>query len=148
MSNVRVWAFRVLLIAATGLLLLSWFMPWWSIDVYEIGQNAAVIRPWGLETHLRESEYALIAGAEMPAWFAPFTFTYLAIAVLALLFSLFAPNRQVKLGKIRFALPSLVIGFVGLSYVVVVVTAYTVAKMRTGEYFGGVNLIGYTYIDL
>lgn len=129
-------------------MLLSWFMPWWSINVYEIGENAAVIRPWGLETQLRESEQALIAGAEMPGWFAPFTFTYLGIAMLALVFSLFAKDKQFKFGSIKFTLPSLLIGLVGLSYIVVVITMFVVATIRTGDYFGGINLIGYTYIDL
>jgi hypothetical protein len=148
MSNSKVWLFRGLLIVVGGLMLLSWFMPWWSINVYEIGEDAAVIRPWGLETHLRESEQALIAGAEMPDWFAPFTFTYLGIAVLALVFSLFAKAKQFKFGSIKLTLPSLLIGLVGLSYIVVVITMFVVATIRTGEYFGGINLIGYTYIDL
>lgn len=148
MNNAKVLQFRVLVLVGAGLMLLSWFLPWWSINVYEIGKDAAVIRPWGLETHLRESEYALIAGAEMPAWFAPFTFTYLGIAVLALLFSVLANNKEIKVGNFKFTLPRLLIALVGLSYVVVVVTAFVVAKMRTGEYFGGINLIGYTYIDL
>lgn len=148
MSNSNVWLFRGLLFVGALLLLLSWFMPWWSINVYEIGENAAVIRPWGLETQLRDSEKALIAGAEMPPWFAPFTFTYLGIIVLVLFFCLLAPNKLFKFWNIKLTLPALLIGLVGLSYIVTVVLCFVIAKIRTGEYFGGVNLIGYTYIDL
>ena len=54
MGNSKIWLFRGLVLVGIGLLLLSWFMPWWSINVYEIGPDAAVIRPWGLETQLRD----------------------------------------------------------------------------------------------
>lgn len=144
----KIWLWRALVLASLGLLLLSWFMPWWSINVYEIGPDAAVIRPWGLETQLRESEKALIEGADMPPWFAPFVFVYLGGVVLALLVSLFITNRAFRLFGITFRLPALIVGLVGFSYIVVVVTCFVIAKIRTGEYFGGVNLIGYTYIDL
>ena len=148
MGSSRVWLWRVLVLGALGLLLLSWFVPWWSINVYEIGPDAVIIRPWGLETQLRPAERALIEGAEMPPWFAPFVFTYLGGVVIVLLVSLFITNRVFQIGKIRFRLPALIVGLVGFSYIVVVVTAFVVATIRAGEYFGGINLIGYTYIDL
>jgi hypothetical protein len=148
MSDSRVWLFRLFVLAALGLLLLSWFMPWWSINVYEIGPDAVVIRPWGLEANLRPSEAALIEGADMPPWFAPFVFAYLGAAVLALLVGMFVTNKQFQLASIKFRLPALIVGLVGLSYIVVVATCFVVAKMRTGDYFGGINLIGYTLIDL
>ena len=68
--------------------------------------------------------------------------------VLALLVSMFITNKAFKVMGIKFRLPALIVGLVGFSYIVVVVTCFVIAKIRTGEYFGGVNLIGYTYIDL
>jgi hypothetical protein len=43
-------------------------------------------------------------------------------------------------------LPSLLIGLVGFSYIVIAVIAYIFASIRTEDFFGGVNLVGYTYI--
>lgn len=148
MNNSRVWLFRALVIIGAALWLVSWFMPWWSIDVHEIGKNSAIIHPWGLETHLRDSEYALIADAEMPVWFAPFVFTYLGVAMIALLVGLFGPNKELALGKIKLALPNVLVGLAGLSYLITLGTAVVFAAYRMSGYFGGVNFIGYTYIDL
>jgi hypothetical protein len=148
MNNFRVWLFRVLVIIGAALMLVSWFMPWWSIDVHEIGKNSAIIHPWGLETHLRDSEYALIADAEMPQWFPIFVFAYLGVAMLALLVGLFGPNKGFALGKIKLSLPNVLIGLVGLSYLITLGTAVVFASYRMSGYFGGVNFIGYTYIDL
>jgi hypothetical protein len=141
------WEFRSLLIVLIVLFLVSWFMPWWSINVYEIGKDAAVIHPWGLETNLRASEANLIASANMPVWFGPMMFAYLVIAMGALVFSLFAKRKEFKVGNFKVIIPNMLIALVGFSYVVVVVTAVVYAAIRTSEFFGGVNLIGYTYID-
>lgn len=141
------WEFRLLLIVAIALMLVSWFMPWWSINVYEIGKDAAVIHPWGLETNLRESEANLIKSANMPSWFAPMMFGYLAIVIGVLVYSLFAKRKDFKVANFNIIIPNMLIAAAGLSYVVVVVTAVVYAAIRTSEFFGGVNLIGYTYID-
>jgi hypothetical protein len=46
----RTWLFRGLVLASVGLLVWSWFMPWWSAWVWAIDvKDAVVIRPWGLE---------------------------------------------------------------------------------------------------
>jgi uncharacterized integral membrane protein len=136
-----------LVIVAAALLLISWFMPWWSINVYEIGTDAAVIHPWGLETNLRAAEANMIASANMPDWFAPMMFAYLGVVVLALALSLFAKNKPFKFGKWKFTLPTIIIALAGFSYVVAAATAAVYASIRTSEFFGGVNFIGYTYID-
>ena len=147
MGNSKSWFFRLLILAAGGLLVLSWFMPWWSINVFEIGKNAVVIHPWGLETNLRPADYELIKSGEMPSWFAPIMFTYLGIAVAGLILGIFAKNKEFKLWKINFTFPSFIIGLVGFSYIFVVILAVIIAAIRTGD-FWNLKLIGYTYIDL
>ena len=145
MSNARVWLFRVLILAATGLMLLSWFMPWWSTWIMRLN-NLVQIRPWGLEHDLGVlAEY--ISGSEMPAFFAPAMWTYLGIGIAALLFSLWVKDRNVRLLRKNFNLPKFIIGLIGFSYIVVVVLAVIVAAIRTGDFFG-LKLIGSTHIDM
>lgn len=145
MHNIRVWIFRVLIIAATCFMLLSWFMPWWRCFIWGINREV-LIRPWGLEHDLGDLT-SYIAGAEMPAFFALFMWIYLGLCVAVLLFSLFANEKTVSLGKFKLSLTKLLIGIVGVSYIVVVVSAVIVAAIRTGDFFG-VHLIGTTVIDL
>ena len=156
MGNAKVWLFRFLVLVVIGLMLVSWFMPWWSIEIYELGDDVVVIRPWGLEDN-SESGYqpsgdeevlpVTLKGADMPVWFAPAMWTYLGIVVAALLFSLFVKRKELKIWKIKSTLPSLIIGTVGFSYIVVVVLCVIVTAIRTGDFYG-VHLMGYTYIDL
>ena len=146
MSNARVWLFRVLILAAAGLMLYSWFMPWWMANVFEIAEDAVVIRPWGLEENLGPM-VSMIKGSDMPAFFAPAMWTYLGLAIAALLFALWVKDRDVRLLRINFNLPKFIIGLVGFSYIVVVVLAVIIAAIRTGDFYG-LKLIGYTFVDL
>lgn len=148
MSNSRVWVFRGLVIVAGGLMLLSWFMPWWSCVVYELGsKDIVVIHPYGLwqNTAALGPWVSFLKGAEMPVWFAPFAWTYLGICVILLLYSLFAKEKTFNLGKFRLSLPQVLIGCVGLSYILTVIIAVIVAAIRTADF--GMHLIGYSYID-
>ncbi len=147
MSILRVWIFRVLVLASGGLLLYSWLMPWWSFRIYELWTDVAVIRPWGIEIDAPRDYLYLIAGSDMPGWFGPVMWTYLGIVIAALLFSLSARNKGFKLWRIRFRLPSFIIGFVGFSYIVVVVLAVIIAAIRTGDYFD-MPLIGDYFIKI
>lgn len=145
MSNARIWLFRVLVIGSAGLMLLSWFMPWWKGRIIEI-LGWVQIRPWGLEHNLQEYT-GYIAGAEMPAWFAPLIWAYLGLCIGLLLFSLFASEKRVGLGKFKLSLPHVIIGGVGLSYIVVVVLAVIIAAIRTGDFYG-IHLIGKSFFSL
>ena len=146
-ANARVWIFRFLVLAFGGLLVYTWFQPWWSINVYEIGNNAVIVHPWGLETNLKPQDYVHVVTAEMPAFFAPIMYTYLGLTIIALLVSLFVKDRALKIWKFNFNLPVFIVGIVGFSYLIVVVTAVIFAAIRTGD-FWGVKLIGYSFIDL
>jgi hypothetical protein len=147
MGNSRVWIFRFLLLAVTGLLVYSWFQPWWQASIEMVADDAAVIHPWGLETNMPADVMTFVRGADMPGWFAPAMFTYLGIVIVALLASLFIANKKIKLWKINVTLPGLLIGLSGFSYIVVVVLAVIVAAIRTGDYYY-MKLLGNTLIDM
>ncbi len=148
MSRARVWLLRSLVIVGAGLMLLSWFLPWWGCRVppeYFV-KDVVVIHPWGLEQNL--GPYAqYIYGSEMPVWFAPLAWIYLGICIALLLFSLLAKEKAVSLGKFKFSLPQVLIGGVGLSYIVVVVIAVIVIAIRAGDFFD-TPLQGHIFIDL
>jgi hypothetical protein len=147
MGKSRVWIFRVLVLAVAALLIYSWFMPWWQASVDQVGIDAVVIHPWGLEKNMPEELLPYVMGSDMPVWFAPVMWSYLGIVVLALLSSLFVANKKVKLWKIKATLPGMMIGIVGISYVVVVALAVIVASIRTNDFYY-MKFLGRTLIDL
>jgi hypothetical protein len=143
-SNKRVWLFRVLVVAAAGLMLLSWVLPWWRADITVI--NAWVqIHPWGIDCCTFVEEY--FPTAAMPGWFAPFAWTYLGICIALLLFSLFAKEKVFSLGKFKFSLPQLIIGGVGLSYMVALVIMVVYGSIRATEY-SGMKFLGNQVIEV
>ncbi len=148
MNNGRLWFFRGLVLVGGAVVLAAWFLPWWSIYIYEIGADSVIIHPWGLETRLREAEANLIASAQMPAWFAPMMWAFLAALLLALLLGMFLKDRNLRIGKFQFPIASLLIGLSGCAYIVSALVAAVYAALRMQDFFGGVNFIGYTYIDL
>jgi hypothetical protein len=120
-------------------------MPWWRAYIPELDRWVA-IRPWGLEHNLGDfADY--IKGAAMPTWFAPLMWAYLGVSVLVLLFSLFAPEKALRLGKLKFSLPQLLILGVGLAYIVCVVVAVVYGSIRMDE-FWHLKLMGETYVEL
>jgi len=147
MSSSKLWTFRVLTLVGAGLLLVSWFMPWWKADIDALAGAAVMIRPWGLEHNLGPDMAKMIDKAAMPAFFAPFMWAFLVACVLLLLLSMIVKDKAVGFGKLKFSLPQLLVGLVGLAYVVALIIAVVYASMRTSQ-FWGVKLIGYTYIDL
>ena len=150
--------FRILILTAVGFMLLSWFMPWWSYDVQAVTSNTVTIRPWGLENRLTVRDvyndipdYYMLGNLRchfvLPYWFAPVMWTYLGLCVTALLFSMFVKGKELKVWKIRSTLPSLILGSVGFSYIVIIVLSVFVAAMRTGDFFD-LKLIGLPHINL
>jgi hypothetical protein len=135
-SNIRVWLFRLLVIIAAGLMVLTWLQPWYIAYAYGFFEvpNGVIIHPWGLELNL--GEYVGYArGADMPGWFAPFMWSYLGICLLALLYSAFWGRKEIKIGKKTLTLSSLLIGLVGISYIIAAILAVIIAAIRTGDYF-------------
>jgi len=146
MGGSRVWLFRGLVIVVAGLLLLSWFMPWWRALIYAL-DGRVEIHPWGLTHNLRGTDAGFMAGTEMPAFFAPFMWTYLVVCLLALLLGLFVKEKALGLGKFRLSLPQVLIGGVGLSYIVVVLVAVIYAAIRLRNFYG-TPLIGTAFVAL
>jgi hypothetical protein len=140
-GGLRLWLFRGLVLFAAGLMLYSWYSPWWSARISDLpGTDHIVMRPWGVEIAATEIRtYANRSLYAMPAFFAPFMWAYLGICMLALAVSLFV-EKQVTLGRFRLSLSQVLIGLVGLSYLIAVVTALVIAQMRAGA--GGVQFIG------
>lgn len=144
-SSSRLWSFRALTVAGGGLLLLSWFLPWWRAVILEL-QRYVVIRPWGLEHNLGDfADY--IKTATLPSWFAPLMWAYLGVSIVVLLFSLFAPEKRLRLGKFSLSLPQILVAGIGVSYIVVVLVAAVYASIRVDE-FWHIKLIGKTYVQV
>jgi len=143
MSNSRVWLFRGLVIVAAGLLLLSWFLNWWSADIETVSiKDAIVIHPYGL---VDKTGISILIGVTMPSFFTPLMWTYLGLVVAALLIGAWLKDKNVSLFRRKFNLSRWLVGIVGFSYIVVVVLAVIVAAIKTGE-VGGLHLLGRTFI--
>lgn len=124
------WIFRVLIVAAAAFMLYSWYAPWWSAKFSAIpGSNHMVLHPWGIEAVGRVRQFSDNSLYDMPAFFAPFVWTYLGICMLALLVSLFV-RKQISIGRMRIQLASLLIALVGLSYVGTAVIAFAVGMVK------------------
>ncbi|MFC1875122.1 hypothetical protein ACFLY3_03105 [Chloroflexota bacterium] len=146
MSNARVWLFRFLLLAAGAFFVWTWFQPWWESVIRE-APFWIQIRPWGLEHNLGPYVvYIPELKQPMPAFFAPAMWVYLGLSIAAILFSLFAKNKQFNIWKLRFNLPSFLIGVIGLSYIVIAAAAYVLGSIRTAAM--GVFFRGTTYVEI
>ena len=149
MSNKGVWLFRVLVAAAGGVMLVSWLLPWWTIDAESFGPNLVQIHPWGLEMNERLGDFVIfLKGADMPGWFAPFMWAYLGLCMIALLVGLWIHNgKKVGIGKFKLELNQLLIGGVGVSYIVVGIVAAIFASIRTKTLMD-VPLLGRSFLDM
>lgn len=144
MNSVRNWIFRFIVLIIIGLLLYSWFLPWWHADVVLLS-GWIQIRPWGLEHNMQVYE-GYMKGSEMPGFFAPVMWAYLAISVIALILSLFLQKKYINIFKYRISLTRFIVGLFGISYIVVVISAVIIAAIRTGDFYN-VKLIGDTFLD-
>jgi hypothetical protein len=134
--------------AAGGLMLVSWLLPWWTIDAESFGPNLVQIHPWGLEMNERLGDFVIfLKGADMPGWFAPFMWAYLGLCMIALLVGLWVHGGKVGIGKFKLKLNQLLIGGVGVSYIVVGIVAAIFASIRTKGLMG-VPLLGRSFLDM
>jgi hypothetical protein len=127
-------------VAAAAFMAYSWFMPWWSSDVAVVqGTDDLVLHPWGVEVVRQVRVSADPSLYSMPGFFAPFTWVYFSVAMLALAASLFL-NIKISLGAIKLPLATVLIAAVGLSYMAAVGIAYGIGEMRSAS--TGVSFIG------
>lgn len=128
---VLVWLFRGLVCAAGGLMAYTWFQPWWIADVAVIkGTQDIILHPWGAEVVRQVRVQADPALYSMPAFFTPFTWVYFALAMLALVASLFV-KWKIPLGPIKLPVAAVLILLVGLSYLTTVGLAYGIGTLRS-----------------
>lgn len=138
--SARIWLFRALVVIGAGLMLWSWFSPWWSAKISDlVGSDHIVLHPWGVEMVNEVRTYANKALYEMPAFFEPLMWAYVGLCMLALAISLFVA-RPVTIGRFQLSLQQLLVAFVGFSYVVAVVTAFVIATIRSGN--AGIDFVG------
>ncbi len=143
-----VWFFRALVVIAAGVMLVSWFMPWWNVDIESFGNNMVQIRPWGLALNERLGGFTiLLKGTEMPGWFAPFMWAYLGVCMIALLVGLWFHGVKVSIGKLELKLSQLLIGGVGVSYFAVGIIAAVYASIRAKAAMG-IPLVGRSFINM
>jgi hypothetical protein len=137
MDKIRGWIFRILVLIGTGLLLYTWFEPWWTAYIVYLNVYAVSVFPYGMEINMGGYEYWL-AGAEnvMPSWFTPFMWCYLVLIIVLILLSLFPINKKkIGLGKFKLLLLQVLIGGVGLSFIAVVVAAYIVLSVNVSQFY-------------
>jgi hypothetical protein len=132
-----------------GLMLLSWFMPWWDCFINGIRDYVVKIRPFGMwiNTEALGTFASAIQTANMPVWFTPVMMIYMCLCVVALLVAIWKMEKPVHLIGRDFNLSRLLVGFVGLSYIVVAIIAVIVISIKAGAFYD-CPLQGYFFIDL
>ncbi len=147
MNSSRTWLFRGLVLIATALLLTSWFLPWWGVDIEEVAlNNAVVVHPWGLTNNLGMYDY-LMKGIGMPGWFTPFMWAYLGLVIVALLVGIWSKDKNIRLFNRELNLSRWLVGIVGFSYVVVVIAAVLAIYLNIQSSDYSFALVGRTYVD-
>jgi hypothetical protein len=147
MNRTRSWIYRILIVLGVGLMIISWLLPWWGANIESLMlDNAVVIHPYGLDASKMTGYASYIRGAEMPGWFALCMWTYLGLAIAALLAGAFLKNKDINLFGKKLNLSRWLIGIVGFSYAVVVIVAYVYATMRVQD-FGLDSLVGRKWVQ-
>ncbi len=144
-SGMRAWLFRILVLAASALFIVSWLLVWWRCNIQESGLFVQ-IRPWGLEHNLGTFVQYMGGDPGMPAFFAPLMWAYMVIANAVLLLSLFLKERTLKVLKFAFSLPQFLIFAVGVSYIIFAVVFLVYAYIRVTGY--GIDFIGIGYVTI
>jgi len=131
----RLWLFRILGFAAIVLLVLSFVLPWWSTDILVLGLvDAMIMHPYGVEHYLGDM-VTFVEPYLPPIWLTYIAYAYAALAVAALLVSLFIKKEQGRL----------LMGVVGISFVLYILVATGYLKFTLDQFDMG--LTGYSYVD-
>ena len=145
-NPVRAWLWRLLVLVGGGLILYSWFQPWWTMDIEGFGHDMIQIRPWGIVIGQRMGGFAIyLRDAQMPSWWAAFVWTFLGLMMLALLVGLFI-RGDLRLGKLKISFAQFLIGGAGLAYLATGVIMAVYASMRMGAMMD-IPLVGTGFID-
>ncbi|WP_238368518.1 hypothetical protein [Mesobacterium pallidum] len=125
-------------------MLYSWFTPWWGADIAVLpGKDDLVMRPWGIEVKGQVRANANPSMWAMPWYFTYFMWGYLAVCMLMLAASLFV-TRRISIGRFSIPVATLLILFVGLSYMFAMAMAYGIGTLRAeaaGSVFVGESTV-------
>jgi hypothetical protein len=147
-NSIGRWIFGGLTLVALGLILYTWFQPWWIAFIEELQENGVMIYPHAMNILGTLRDYPQwIMGSEMPVWFFPAMWLFLTICVFALVASFFFKDEWFRVGKYKVSVVQFLVGLVGFAYVVFVVVFPIVIAIRAPE-FGGVKLQGSVFISL
>jgi hypothetical protein len=136
MGNGRVWLFRFLVLALGALLVVTWFMPWWTCYVEGEGVTAStvVIHPYGLDGGGLTGYFELMpeggTEVEVPGILIAALWVYFGLAGAALLLGLIFNNKTLRLFGKELNISRWLVGIVGFSYILVAVIAYFFAKSK------------------
>ena len=136
MTGVRAAIFGVLTLVGGGLFLYSWFQPWWGAFVVALKENGITIFPYAMVVGGGLKDYPqLLIGADMPDWFFKAMWIYLGLAMGVLMYSLFISEERIRLGKFKLSLSQLLVGLVGVSIIIFVVTFVIVVAVRASGFY-------------
>jgi hypothetical protein len=140
MGGIRTWIFRGLVLIGAVLFIYAWFQPWWTAYIVALSTTAVNIYAYGIESFVPSDFSAWIAGYDqiMPSWFDNFMWIYLAVCVVVILFGMFASSdekERIGIGKIGVSLPSALVGGVGISFIIVAITAVIVISMNLKGFY-------------
>jgi hypothetical protein len=147
-SNIGAWLYGVLTLVGAGLFLYTWFQPWWVAYIEELQQKGVVIYPHAMNILGTLRDYPQwIEGSEMPPFFFPLMWVFLAICIFSLFASLLYTEEWFNVGKYKVPVAQFLVGLAGFGYTVfVIVFALTVAILAPN--FGGVKLQGSVFISV
>ncbi|MBI4789160.1 MAG: hypothetical protein HY782_19180 [Chloroflexi bacterium] len=147
MGSLGAWVFGILTVAGAGLFLYSWLQPWWQAYIVALNEIAVVIRPWGLVSYMPQEYSKWLVGAEMPEWFAPVMWLYLAASMGVLVYSLFAGDDWFRVGRFKLTVQKALVGAVGLSYIIFVVVCVIVIAIRASGFYGA-TVMGSVFVSM
>jgi hypothetical protein len=113
-SIIRTWAFRILAVAVAGLIVASFFVPWWTLNVTIDPDSGALPQPpnavriyaYGLRSNLTQDEY-LAEPFVTPPDQSALAFVFLGVTVALILVSTWVKGTKAKW----------LLGLIGLSYI-------------------------------
>ena len=147
-SSARLLLFGVLTVAGGALWLYAWFQPWWDAYIVALKEYGVTIFPHAMVVGGTLKDYPQwLVGAEMPSWFFPAMWFFLAACIGALVFSLFVFEDRIRLFKWNMSLPTAVVGAVGVAFLVFVIVFALVVAIRAPVFYGA-SLQGAVFIHM
>lgn len=147
-SSIGRWIFGGLTLVALGLILYTWYQPWWVAYIEELKENGVMIFPHAMNILGQLRDYPQwIVGSEMPAWFFPAMWIYLLICVFALIASFFFKDEWFSVGKNKVSVVQFLVGLVGFGYIVFVIVFPLMISILAPQ-FGGVKLQGSVFVSM